>query len=99
MADYLPHTPEEVAAMLAFVGVDSLEGLYAHVPSAVRLAGGLDLPAGMTEPDAAAVVAGYGAANAARASELVCFAGAGAYDHEVPPVVRALAGRSEFVTA
>ncbi|OYV58958.1 MAG: glycine dehydrogenase (aminomethyl-transferring) [Actinobacteria bacterium 21-73-9] len=99
MADYLPHTPEEVAAMLAFVGVDSLEGLYAHVPSAVRLAGGLDLPAGMTEPDAAAVVAGYGARNAARASELVCFAGAGAYDHEVPPVVRALAGRSEFVTA
>ncbi len=99
MADYLPHTAEEVAAMLAFVGVDSLEGLYAHVPSAVRLAGGLDLPAGMTEPDAAALVAGYGAANRARASELVCFAGAGAYDHEVPPVVRALAGRSEFVTA
>ena len=99
MADYLPHTPEEVAAMLAFVGVDSLEGLYAHVPAAVRLAGGLDLPAGMTEPDAAAVVAGYGSRNGARASELVCFAGAGAYDHEVPPVVRALAGRSEFVTA
>ncbi len=99
MADYLPHTAEEVEAMLAFVGVESLEGLYAHVPAAVRLAGGLDLPAGMTEPDVAAVVAGYGAANAARAGELVCFAGAGAYDHEVPPVVRALAGRSEFVTA
>jgi glycine dehydrogenase subunit 1 len=29
----------------------------------------------------------------------VCFAGAGAYDHEIPPVVRALAGRSEFVTS
>ena len=31
--------------------------------------------------------------------ELVCFAGAGAYDHYVPSVVWALAGRSEFSTA
>jgi len=30
---------------------------------------------------------------------MLCFAGAGAYDHEVPAVVKALAGRSEFVTA
>jgi glycine dehydrogenase subunit 1 len=40
-----------------------------------------------------------GEANRARADRLVCFAGGGAYDHEVPPVVRALAGRSEFVTS
>ena len=30
---------------------------------------------------------------------MTCFAGGGAYDHEVPAVVKALAGRSEFVTA
>ena len=30
---------------------------------------------------------------------LVCFAGAGAYDHEIPAVVRSLSSRSEFVTA
>ena len=30
---------------------------------------------------------------------MVCFAGGGAYDHETPPVTRALAGRSEFVTS
>jgi glycine dehydrogenase subunit 1 len=40
-----------------------------------------------------------GEANRARTDRLVCFAGGGAYDHEVPPVVRALAGRSEFVTS
>ena len=33
------------------------------------------------------------------ATNLVCFAGGGAYDHEIPPVVGALAGRSEFVTS
>ena len=31
--------------------------------------------------------------------DLVCFAGAGAYDHDVPAAVRRLAFRSEFVTA
>jgi glycine dehydrogenase subunit 1 len=40
-----------------------------------------------------------GLARANSAADLVCFAGAGSYDHEVPPVVRALAGRSEFVTS
>jgi len=34
-----------------------------------------------------------------QASEMTCFAGAGVYDHEVPAVVKMLAGRSEFVTA
>ncbi len=29
----------------------------------------------------------------------MCFAGGGAYDHEIPSVTRALAGRSEFVTS
>ncbi len=29
----------------------------------------------------------------------MCFAGGGAYDHDIPSVIRALAGRSEFVTS
>jgi glycine dehydrogenase subunit 1 len=44
VADYLPHTPEEVDEMLNFLGMDSLEQLFAHIPSAVRLSQGLDLP-------------------------------------------------------
>jgi len=98
MADYLPHTPTEVAEMLGFLGLDSLDQLFSLVPAAVRLSGGLDTPAGLSEPDVAATFQRYTAANRAT-SALTCFAGAGAYDHEVPAVVRALAGRSEFVTA
>jgi len=67
------------------------------VPAALRLAAGLDLGPGEPEPDVLAHMAKLAESNVARS--LVCFAGAGAYDHEVPPVVRALAGRSEFVTA
>ncbi|HZT66346.1 MAG TPA: aminomethyl-transferring glycine dehydrogenase subunit GcvPA [Acidimicrobiales bacterium] len=97
MAGYVPHTDEEIDAMLAFVGVASLDELYGAVPGALRLAGGLDLAPGLSEPDVLAAVSGLAGRN--RAAELVCFAGAGAYDHEIPAATRALAGRSEFVTA
>ena len=99
MPDYLPHTPAEVEEMLDFLGLTSLDDLFAHVPTALRLSGGLNIAPGMSEPDVADVFAGYTAANRATTSSLVCFAGAGAYDHEIPPVVKALASRNEFVTA
>lgn len=99
MPDYLPHTEHELDAMLAFLGLSSLEELFEAVPAALRIAGGLGLAPGRPEPDVLAGMSALADANRGRADRLVCFAGGGAYDHEVPPVVRALAGRSEFVTA
>jgi len=99
VADYLPHTDDDVASMLEFLGVTSLDDLFAHIPASVRLAQGLDLDDGLSEPDVAAIFEGYTAANKAKTTAMPCFAGGGAYDHEVPPVVKALASRSEFVTA
>jgi len=37
VADYLPHTPAEIDEMLTFLGMDSLDQLFAHIPPAVRL--------------------------------------------------------------
>jgi glycine dehydrogenase subunit 1 len=99
MPDYLPHTDQDVAEMLDFLGLSSLDELFAAVPEALRLSGGLDLAPGAPEPDVLAHLEALAGANRARSDRLTCFAGGGAYDHEVPPVVRALAGRSEFVTA
>jgi len=42
---------------------------------------------------------GYTSANRAQAVSMTCYAGAGAYDHEIPAVVKMLGSRSEFVTA
>ena len=56
VADYIPHTPEEVAAMLEFLGLDSLDQLFAHIPASVRLSAGLDMAPGLSEPDVAAVL-------------------------------------------
>ena len=36
MPDYLPHTSDEVVDMLDFLGLSSLEELFAHVPAALR---------------------------------------------------------------
>jgi glycine dehydrogenase subunit 1 len=99
MSDFVPHTRADTEAMLAFIGLSSVDELFDCVPAALRLAGGLDLPAGSGEPDVMARMAELAAANQAVGPGLVCFAGAGAYDHDIPAVVRALAFRSEFVTA
>ena len=99
MADYLPHTKDEVDSMLDFLGMTSLEQLFEHIPAAVRLSTGLDLAPGQSEPDVADYFSRLTRANRAQSSSLTCFAGAGAYDHEVPAVVKMLGSRSEFVTA
>ncbi|MGO9197898.1 MAG: aminomethyl-transferring glycine dehydrogenase subunit GcvPA [Acidimicrobiales bacterium] len=98
-APFVPHTGAEIEEMLAFLGLSSLDDLFATVPAAIRLAGGLDLPPSQSEADLVDRLEELGARNRPVGRSLVCFAGAGAYDHEVPAVVRALASRSEFVTA
>jgi glycine dehydrogenase subunit 1 len=99
MGTYIPHTEDEVESMLAFLGLDSVDQLFDVVPEALRLQRGLELADGVGEPDVLAHLEGLADRNRARNDRLVCFAGGGAYDHEIPSVTRALAGRSEFVTS
>lgn len=97
MAHYLPHTDGEIAIMLEFIGLGSLDELFDCVPEALRLAGGIDIPVGLSEFDTAAEMERLAAANSG--ANLVCFAGGGAYDHDIPSAVKRLANRTEFVTA
>jgi glycine dehydrogenase subunit 1 len=99
MPSFVPHTDAEIAEMLESIGISSLDELFSMVPDALRLAGGLDLAPGLSEADVLDRVDRVAAANRPAGRDLVCFAGAGAYDHDLPSVVSALAFRSEFVTA
>ena len=99
MSDFTPHTDAEVAAMLGEIGLSSVEELFAAVPAALRLTAGLDVAPGLSEADVVERVAEVAAANRPTGRDLVCFAGGGAYEHDVPAVVRRVAFRSEFVTA
>ena len=100
MGHYVPHTDDEIASMLEFVGVSSIDELFSSIPEALRLAAGddgrhLDLPDGLSEFDTLAEMERLGDRN----SMLTCFAGAGAYDHDIASATKRLAFRTEFVTA
>ncbi len=99
MGTYIPHTEDEIESMLSFLGLSSVDQLFEVVPEALRLQRRLELADGAGEPDVLAAMEGFADRNRARSDRLVCFAGGGAYDHEIPSVTRALAGRSEFVTS
>ncbi len=96
--NFTPHTEDDVREMLEAIGAPSVDALFEQVPPAVRLGQPLGLPAGVAEQEIVADVRALAARNRS-ADDLVCFAGAGAYDHYIPSVVWALASRSEFYTS
>jgi glycine dehydrogenase subunit 1 len=95
---YLPHTDEDIAAMLGVVGCADLDGLFAAIPADCRMKGELGLPAALTEWELDAHMDRLAGAMAV-APEYRIFLGAGSYDHRIPAVVSSLAARSEFVTS
>ena len=95
---YAPHTDGDLRAMLEAIGLDSLDELFSEIPASVRLTRPLDLAEGVSEQEILADLHELASRNRS-VDDLVCFAGGGAYDHYVPAVVWALAGRSEFYTS
>ncbi|MBN1296191.1 aminomethyl-transferring glycine dehydrogenase subunit GcvPA [bacterium] len=95
---YIPLTEEERRQMLRDIGVDSFDDLLRDVPASRRLKTLLDLPEAVSEPDLVRFMKRLAASNSPH-DTAPCFIGAGAYRHFVPAVVRAMAARSEFVTA
>ncbi len=98
MSEYVLNTPEDVAAMLARIGVPSVESLFANIPPALRFGRLLDIPPALTEIELTAHMQALANKNRS-ATDAVCFLGGGAYDHFIPTVVDVIAGRSENYTA
>jgi glycine dehydrogenase subunit 1 len=94
---YTSATDADRAEMLAAIGVSSVDELFAEIPAEVRLDRELDLPDGLSEPEAFGHLAALAARNADADAE-ACFIGAGMYDHYVPAIVDAITQRSEFLT-
>jgi glycine dehydrogenase subunit 1 len=83
--------------MLAAIGVDSIDELFAQIPAELRLEHELRLPAGRSEAEVYELLAALAERNADAESQ-VSFLGAGMYDHYVPAIVDAITSRSEFLT-
>jgi glycine cleavage system P protein (glycine dehydrogenase) subunit 1 len=83
--------------MLAAIGVESIDALFADIPEGVRLNRALDLPPGKPEQEVYGYLRDLAALNVSAEDE-VSFLGAGMYDHYVPALIDSILARSEFLT-
>lgn len=90
---YIPHTNQDVADMLAAIGVQNTEALFDEIPPNLRFARELKIPSGMNE------LAANRYFDTRAWSQYLNFIGAGAYEHHIPAAVWELVGRGEFMTA
>ena len=77
---FIPHTEAEVRAMLATIGVESIEDLFDEIPADLRSSGLKQVPDGLSEMDISRLMH----TRADQDSRTLCFAGAGAYEHHIP---------------
>ncbi len=92
---FIPHTEQDVAAMLAAIGAGSIEELFDEIPPGLRAG-----PLGMIPPALSEMEIGrLMQARAQADGQALCFIGAGAYDHHVPAAVWQIASRGEFYSA
>jgi len=98
LSRYTAITPEDLDAMLAAIGVGSLQEIFERqIPEPVRLGRPLDLPDGLPEQDVYEHLRALAARNTSAEDEL-SFLGAGMYDHYVPALIDMLMERSELLT-
>ena len=83
--------------LLAELGLDRVDDLFAALPASVRVAG-LELPPPQDEESVRRALGGMAAANVSM-EDRPCFLGAGVYRHLQPAVVDAVLSRAEFFTS
>lgn len=95
MNPYLPHTDEEVSAMLREIGLSKIDDLFSDIPHAIKQKAPINLPSAKSEYE----VLDHMNALAAMNIPGLSFLGGGSYDHFIPSVVGHILSRSEFYTA
>jgi glycine dehydrogenase subunit 1 len=92
---FIPHTEDDVSAMLAAIGVDSIDALFDEIPANLRAKGLPTIPEGIGEMGIGRLMQQRAAAD----GQPLCFIGAGAYEHHIPAAVWELVTRGEFYSA
>jgi glycine cleavage system P protein (glycine dehydrogenase) subunit 1 len=96
MFRYIPVTEEDRKEMLDVIGINSVEELFDDIPKNLKQNQPLNIGTPMSEIELKKRIEELGNKNL---SDLICFRGAGAYDHYIPAAVDHLVSRSEFYTA
>ena len=92
---FIPHTPEDVKAMLASIGVEDIERLFEEIPARLRVGALGRVPPALTEMEVGRLMS----ERARLDGRPLCFIGAGAYEHHIPAAVWAIATRGELYSA
>ncbi len=95
MISYIPHSPEDVRAILEAVGVESLDELFSDVPEELLLKRELAVPEGVSEEEVLRLIRSYAAMN----SRCTSYLGCGSYDRIIPSAVGAVASLPTFESA
>ncbi len=95
---YIPSTDEDRRELLEEIGVGSVDALFEDIPAEIRERSKLEKWEAMSEIEIHRRMDELGRRNKSL-SDLVCFRGAGAYDHYIPSAVKEIVGRSEFYTS
>jgi glycine cleavage system P protein (glycine dehydrogenase) subunit 1 len=93
---YLPKSDAERRAILAELGFNSIEQLFASIPEACRLKRPLEVPGPLSEKE---IIDYFRARAAENAAGYTSFLGAGVYNHLRSVVADALVQRGEFLTS
>ena len=92
---FIPHSPDDIGAMLSVIGVDDVEQLFDEIPDAVRAQSLAQIPVHLNE----AALTRDMTERAARDAGQLNFIGAGAYEHHIPAAVWDIVSRGEIMTA
>jgi glycine dehydrogenase subunit 1 len=92
---YIPHTEQDKQEMLAQIGIDSVDELFAEIPKDLQISGFKNIPESMTEAEVTRLIN----ERATKDHAGLNFIGAGAYEHHIPAVVMDIISRGEFLTA
>lgn len=98
MFPYIPNTAEDEKAMLNSIGISSTDELFKDIPDELKLNRRLNLGNPLSEMEVSKKLKKLGDKNL-NTEDLICFLGAGAYDHYIPSVVNHVISKSEFYTA
>ena len=96
MGTYVVNSKKEQQELLTRCGLNSFVDLYKDIPEEVLLKDGLNLPKGLAELEVKRKFEDLADKNKVYKH---IFRGAGAYNHYIPSVVKAIASKEEFVTA
>ena len=93
---FVPHSNLDLNVIFDELNISSLSDLFNHIPDELLIKDGLDVDESLSELEATKYFEDIGNKNV---SNLVCFAGGGHYDVYLPPTVKSLTMRPEFMTS